>query len=282
VSLATFTLSAFGDEVSSDVHEQLRVLRQLGIGYLELRSAWGKNVLQMDDAEVDQVCLECRETGVAVSCIGSPIGKSPLAAPVEQEVANLSRMFQIADKVSTRLIRVFSFYPPDTSSNAGYDEFVTEAAERLARLTDMAKRDAFTLLLENEKEIVGDVPERCQAIVRRVGSPHLRFLWDPANFVQVGTARPTERGWPLLGQDVRYVHAKDSLLSDGSVVPAGDGDGQVSELLALLKEDGYRGFISVEPHLEGGSDSMGRAVASIRRLLVEGGCTEADEPGAGL
>ena len=37
---ARFTLSAFGDEIAEDVDEQLAVLNDLGIRYLELRSAW--------------------------------------------------------------------------------------------------------------------------------------------------------------------------------------------------------------------------------------------------
>ena len=35
---ARFTLSAFGDEIADDVDEQLRVLDELDIGFLELRS----------------------------------------------------------------------------------------------------------------------------------------------------------------------------------------------------------------------------------------------------
>jgi len=98
--------------------------------------------------------------------------------------------------------------------------------------------------------------------------------------VQVGVAKTTEQDWSLLGQYVHYVHVKDALLADGSVTPAWEGNGQVRELLSRLRECGYRGFLSVEPHLEGGPDSMERAVTLIRRLLVEGGCTEADVPGA--
>lgn len=73
--------------------------------------------------------------------------------------------------------------------------------------------------------------------------------------------------------------AINELLANGSVTPAGEGDGQFRELLLRLGECGYRGFLSVEPHLEGGSDSMERVVTSIRRLLVEGGYTETDVPG---
>ncbi len=35
-------------------------------------------------------------------------------------------------------MRLFSFYPPDTSTNERYDEYVATAIERLQTLTDMA------------------------------------------------------------------------------------------------------------------------------------------------
>ena len=40
------------------------------------------------------------------------------------------------------------------------------------------------------------------------------------------------------------------------VLPAGVGDGQVRELVAALKADGYEGFFSIEPHL-GDFDAFG-------------------------
>ena len=275
MSSVNFTLSAFGDEIADDLQEQLRVLRELRIGYLELRAAWGENVLHLDDDQVTRVRKTCADYGIAISCIGSPVGKSPIVAPLEQEIANLTRIFQIAEAVSTRRVRVFSFYPPDTRSNARYDEYVAEAAARLGRLADLARREGFLLLLENEKEIVGDTPERCHAILSAIDSPALRFLWDPANFVQVGVAQPTGRGWPLLGAYVAYVHVKDALLADGSVRAAGEGDGQVSELLSRLCESGYQGFLALEPHLAiagpssgfSGVTGMTYAVEKLRQLM---------------
>ena len=40
------------------------------------------------------------------------------------------------------------------------------------------------------------------------------------------------------------------------MLPAGEGDGQVRELVAALKRDGYEGFFSIEPHL-GQFDAFG-------------------------
>jgi sugar phosphate isomerase/epimerase len=281
-STASFTISAFGDEIAADPAQQLDVLRELRVGFLELRGAWGTNVLHMDDAQVATIRRLCAERNMAVSCIGSPIGKSPLTDPIEKEAMNLRRIFQIAEVVGTHYIRVFSFYPPDTSTNAEYDQYVGEAASRLAHLAAIAQREGFTLLLENEKEIVGDTLARCHALVSGVDSPHLRFLWDPANFVQVSEARPTDEGWSLLGVYVSYVHIKDAVLDDGSIRPAGEGDGQVDALLRQLRDAGYQGVLALEPHLDvaghsggfSGADGMRRAVRALRGLMAEAGCEE--------
>lgn len=44
------------------------------------------------------------------------------------------------------------------------------------------------------------------------------------------------------------MHIKDAL-GNGDVVPAGFGIGNVKEVLSELKQDGYKGFLSLEPHL---------------------------------
>jgi len=282
---AKFVLSAFGDEIADDLQDQLQTLCQLRIGYLELRGAWGKNVLYLDDDDVAAVQQVCARHGVAVSCIGSPVGKSPIADPLEREVSNLTRIFQVAEAVGTRNVRIFSFYPPHSGSNERYDEYVQEATSRLAQLTDLARQEGFTLMLENEKGIVGDTLERCQAILSAIDSPHIRFAWDPANFVQVGVVQPTNRGWSLLGPYVGHVHVKDALLPDGSIRPAGEGDGQVGELLTRLLEAGYQGFLALEPHLAiaghssgfSGVSGMTRAAKALRQLMAKHGCKEAQK-----
>lgn len=282
MSHALFTLSAFGDEIAEDLDEQLRLLRELHIGHLELRAAWGKNILRFDDDDVTRVRRTCADYGIAVSCLGSPIGKSPIVEPIETELDNLARIFQIGETLDCRRVRIFSFYPPDTSSNLRYDEYLEEAISRLARLTEMAQRAGFMLLLENEKGIVGDTLARCYKLVHTVASPHLRFLWDPANFVQENEVQVTERGWPLLGEYTAHVHIKDAHLADGSVCAAGEGDGQVEELLVRLRDAGYQGFLALEPHLAiaghssgfSGASGMTCAVQALRNLMARAGCTE--------
>src|SRR4030095_15126580 len=104
------------------------------------------------------------------------------------------------------------------------------------------------LVHENEKDIYGDTPERCLDIIESVGSPNLRVASDAANFVQVGV-RPCTEGYASLRPHLEYMQIKDALLADGTVTVAGDGDGQLVETIRALREDGFDGFFSLEPHL---------------------------------
>lgn len=278
-----FTISAFGDEIADDLETQVRILNELDIPGLDVRGVWGKNVLHLDDDEAVKVKQICDDHEITIPCIGSPVGKSPLANPLENELKNLSRLYQIADIFNTRSIRIFSFYPEDTSTNAHYDGHVDEVIERLTTLAESAQRHGFVLQLENEKEIVGDTVARCQTIMEGIPNDHLRFLWDPANFVQVGEANVTEDGWPVLSKHIGYVHIKDALVADGTVKPAGEGDGQVAELLTNLRDSGYNSVLSLEPHLKvaghssgfSGAGGMQLAVESLRKVMAATGCEEA-------
>lgn len=281
---ATFRLSAFGDEISADLAEQLKALTDLKVHGLDLRGAWGTNVAKMSDEDVARVNQVCAQYGVKIACLGSPVGKSPLVNPPDFERGQLSRLMEIGRQVGTRTIRIFSFYPPDMSSNALYDQHVPAAAERLAELAAMAEKEGFVLVLEDEKGIIGDTPARCQALLQKVNSPALRFAWDPANFVQVGVDKPHSTGWAGLQPFVSYVHIKDAMLADGRVTPAGEGEGQLRELLASLVAMNYQGVLALEPHLKiaghstgfSGVEGMTIAVKALRKLMAETGCQEVE------
>ena len=267
-----FTLSAFGDEIDADLATQLDVLLSEGVHHLELRAAWGKNVLDLDAGELQRARALLDERGFTVSAIGSPIGKSHLDHRREFEVERLERAVRAADVLGTRLIRIFSFYLPTPEP----ERYTDEVLARMTLLARRAEAEGVVLLHENEKEIYGDVPSRCAAILAAANSPALRNAFDPANYVQCGV-RPMDEAWPLLADATTHIHIKDAVFADGSVRPAGEGDGQVPELLAALVQRGYEGFVVLEPHLQiagpsggySGEAGMRVAVRALRRLLVE-------------
>ncbi len=271
-------ISAFGDEAALDFEDQLRALQRLRIPLIDVRAAWGVNCSQFSDDHCARISQLCAAYEIAVSCMGSPIGKSPIEAPIGIESEVLKRIGDIARQLGTRNIRIFSFYP----AGENYAAAMAASIERLSILTEIAAANDLLLLLENEKGVVGDLPEKCLEIMRAIDSPYFRFIWDPANFVQCGAAKHVDAFWDDLGPSIGYIHIKDSRLADKSVTVAGAGDGQVKELLTRLKASGYTGVLSLEPHLLearhssgfSGEEGMAQAVGALRQLMAEAGIDE--------
>jgi sugar phosphate isomerase/epimerase len=269
----TVVLSGFADEISPDLDEQLAVLRGESISHLELRSVWSTNVADLDDAQVARLRRQLDESGVQVSAIGSPIGKTGIDAPFEPERERLRRVADVAAELGTTIVRVFSFFIPQGRNPQGYR---TEVIDRMAALAALAAERGLVLAHENEKEIYGDRPERCADIITTVDSPALRATFDAANFVQCGV-HPHSEAYDLLRPYLSYVQIKDALSATGEVVPAGQGDGQVRETLAALRDSGFTGYLSLEPHLVmagrfggfSGPDGFRIAARSLKDLLAD-------------
>ncbi len=244
-STATWTLSGFGDEIDPDPAVQAAVMLSLGASHIEVRSAWGVNVVELDDDQVGRLKEILDGAALRVSAVASPIGKVDVALPADHEVARLRRVIEVAKVLDTRYIRVFSYFRAAGQSPEDIREAVIE---RMKLLAAEAAKSGVVLLHENEKEIYGDTPERVLDLLESVDSPNLRAAWDNANFVQVGV-RPYTDAYAMLRPYLEYLQVKDAIASTGEVVPTGAGDGELMQTLTALRDDGYTGFASLEPHL---------------------------------
>lgn len=240
-----WTLSGFSDEISPDFAEQCALVAELGLTHLELRSAWGTNVLDLDADQLARASALLAQHDLAVSSIGSPIGKIGIGDDFGPHLERARHAVEVAHHFGAPYVRIFSFFVP---AGVDPDSVRDEVLRRMSALAEVAAEGDVVLLHENEKEIYGDIPRRCLDVVESVGSPYLRLAWDAANFVQVGV-RPFTEGYALLRPHLEYVQIKDALLADGEVVPAGRGDGEVAETMRALHADGFDGFFSLEPHL---------------------------------
>ncbi len=265
-----FELTGFADEISPDLEVQLDVLASLNIRYLELRGVWGKNVLELTDAEVARVKALLAQRGIRVSAIGSPIGKIGIEEPMEPHLEQFWRALDLAEELEAPYIRMFSFFVPEGQADAHRDEVM----RRLSLLLDDAAGRPVVLLHENESHIYGDIPRRCLDIHQTLNVPQLRMTFDPANFV-MNDVHPFDDAFLMLVDWIEYLHIKDGVMAEKRVVPAGEGDGQVKEVLAALAARGYDGFASLEPHLAhagtfqgfSGPELFGVAAAALRKLI---------------
>ena len=268
-------LSGFADEIDPDLQTQCDVMTQLGISYVEFRSAWDINVLDLSDEQVEEAAKILAANNLSVSSIGSPIGKINIEDDFDAHVVRMERALTVARKLKAPYIRVFSFFlRPDQAPEAHRDEVI----RRMRVLAEMAQTAGVVLLHENEKEIFGDIPERVLDIVESVNLPSLKLAWDAANYVQVGVTPFTE-AYPILRPHTVYIQIKDALIDTGEVVPAGQGDGQLRATVKALAADGFDGFFSMEPHLGSahhlggfsGPENFIRATTAFTSILQEQG-----------
>ena len=251
-------LTGFADEISRDLDEQIALLNQLGLRYVELRSAWGTKVLDLSREQLEEARAKLDAAGIQVSSVGSDIGKIQITDPFEDHLMRAHHAVEVARFLGTPYIRMFSFFMPEGEDPADHRDDVMDRTRAFVRL---AEAGGVTMLHENEKDIYGDVPERVVDLVTTMDSPNYRAIFDPANYVQCGL-RPVDEAYPLVRQYTDYIHIKDASATEvdarglNKVLPAGVGDGQVRELVAALKADGYEGFFSIEPHL-GDFDAFG-------------------------
>ena len=274
-----WTLSGFADEIDPDLQTQCDVLAGLGIRYVEFRSAWDVNVLDLDDDQVDEVVRILAANDLSVSSIGSPIGKINIEDDFDAHVTRMERALAVAKRLNAPYIRVFSFFLRADQPPADYRD---EVIRRMRILAEMAQAAGVVLLHENEKEIFGDIPERVLDIVESVNLPSLKLAWDAANYVQVGVT-PFTNAYPLLRPHTVYIQIKDAVMGTGEVVPAGQGDGQLALTIEALAADGFDGFFSMEPHLGSahhlggfsGPDNFIRATKAFTGILQEQGITYA-------
>lgn len=241
--MAQFMISAFADEIDMDLSVQMEVLKQHDIHYIEMRGVNGKNVSQLTLEEARAIKVQLDKEGFSISAVGSPIGKIKMTDDFDEEKIKFVHTLEIAKILETKYIRMFSFFMPEGEDANSYRE---EVLSRWKVYVELAKNRGIVLLHENEKGIYGDTKERCKDLLDSLGCEYMRATFDPANFVQVG--EDCEKAFELLKEDVVYMHIKDAL-ADGQVVPVGYGIGEVESILRQLKEAGYNGFLSLEPHL---------------------------------
>lgn len=250
-------LSAFADEISPDLDEQIAVLQSENIRYLDLRGVWNTNVLDLSDEQVTEIKRTLDERGIGVAAIGSPLGKVSIDSPSDEHLRRVERAIALAQRFETPYIRIFSFYPPAAANGQSVDPatYRDEALARLRAMTARAREVGLTLLHENEKDIYGDSIDRCVDLMRGIDDPHFQAIFDPANFIQCQQT-PYPDGYDALRPWIHYMHVKDAR-PDGGVTPAGEGAARWPELLRRLRDDGFDGFFSLEPHLAAGGRFQG-------------------------
>jgi len=290
--MAIFYLSAFADEASSKLSEQIDALIRNGIKYIEPRKIDGVTITDMSDDEIATVKQALDAAGIKVNSLGSPIGKYPIDADFAPHLEKTARAIQIAKMLGTDYIRMFSFFTKQDELSIYRDEVM----KRLTEMSELANREGVTLCHENESAIYGQMPKEVADILDSV--PKLGGIFDPANYRMNG-ADPIE-GINATLKNFKYMHIKDAIYDEQMIVPAGEGEGKIADVIDIINDkiDG-KVYLTLEPHLhifdaykdidehelkgkytfKSNAEAFDFAVRSLKALLTERGYTEGEDKG---
>ena len=231
-----FELAAFADEADSSIDGQIKAMKENSISLLEIRGVDGQNIADISKAKAKEVRAKLDDAGLEVWSLGSPFGKIDINDDFASHLDKFKRSLETGEILGAKKIRLFSFYGTTEEPQKYFDKVI----QNLQAFLDAARGSGIMLCHENEKGIYGDIATRCLEIHKTL--PELKAIFDPANFIQSG--QDTKEAWELLAPYVEYMHIKDAK-ADGSVVPAGKGEGNLPYIL-----DRYKGrVLTIEPHL---------------------------------
>jgi sugar phosphate isomerase/epimerase len=264
-----FELGILSDEVSSDFARSCELIKSWGLSHVELRTLWGKNILELSGEEIEQALVILARYELQVSALASPIFKSPLdgspkevtadfslagAEGFEAQLSLLERACGLCKPFRTCNVRVFTFWRQDWS-----EELVRQIGANLLQAADVAKDYDVRLVVENEPVCnvrqgweMGELFARVKAEASPQALEHLAILWDPGNALYAGEEAPYPDGYRMLcGHKVAHLHLKDVLFDEEGkphCVPLGSGKLDVIGQLRHLAKDGYGGVVVLEPH----------------------------------
>jgi sugar phosphate isomerase/epimerase len=217
-------IAGITDEFSPDLEAAVEPMARIGMTGAELRVVWGKNIMDLSDAELDRAKQILDAKGLRVISIASPMLKCvlPGAPPVDERFQHdifaskhtyddqprlADRAVAIAHRMDARIIRVFSYWRTVEPEKC-FDGVVAA----LRGLADKAAKEDLTIGLENEHACNIATAAESARVLAAVDHPSLKLVWDPANAYVSG-----EAPYP----------------------------------------DGYRGYVSLETHWPGpGGDKM--------------------------
>jgi len=290
-------LSGFADEgpVSKRAEEQFTMMRALGLANYTIRfidvGNGVKNAMELTRTEVKKLQKLHAEYGMAVSSIGSPIGKVKLLnqedgtqnryVPFKQYLRkDVQRAIDLALAFDTKLIRGFSYYHPH-----GEDawDYLDQAAEQLAEIVERCAKAGVVYGLEVESDLIGADGQTLAALCKKIGSPYTCIIMDVGNMESIGhspdsvfeqyTAAKPGLGWiHIKGFNAprnRGMLSKAARRGLTRFIPVDRGDaghemvlrdfrGLVPGIQRRFKKIGVPGvYIDLEPHVKGGGQFGG-------------------------
>lgn len=289
-SKSPFRIAVITDEISPDFDHACHVASQdFGMHWVELRSMWGKNMMDLTGDQIADAQKILARYDLQVTDIASPLFKTDWpGAPrstygskgdlhgaaettFKEQDGILEKSIALAKQFKTEKVRCFDFWRLDDVApyRSAIDDKLREAAEKSAKA-------GILLVLENEFECNTATGREAARTLGAIKSRSLALNWDPANAVMRGEMDAYPAAWEMLPKDrIHHCHVKNAEKNDaGKVVwsPTGTGVIDWAGQFRALKKSGFRDAVSLETHWHGAAtpeESSRVSWAGMKKALAD-------------
>jgi sugar phosphate isomerase/epimerase len=285
-SHSPFRISVINDEISQDFGHACEIAaHEFGMGWIELRGMWKKNICNLDEKEVAEARRILEKYQLKVTDIASPLFKvdwpgAPKSKFSEsksfgadfswkQQDEVLDRAIEMAKVFQTDRVRCFDFWRLE--DQAPYRSAINE---KLRDAVGKAEKNGIILVLENESACNTATGAEAAQVLSAVRTPSFMLNWDPGNAAAAGET-PFPDGYNLLPKDrIGHCHCKDTVKKGKKYdwAPMGGGIIDWAGQFKALKRDGYHFAVSLETHWGGGGSpeqSSRQSWAGMKKLLQQ-------------
>ncbi len=281
---STFRVSVINDEISQDFGHVCEVAsRDFGMGWIELRGMWKKNIVSLDGNQVAEAKRILEKNQLKVTDIASPLFKvdwpgAPKSKFSEAKSFNAAFDWKQQDEVLDRAIEMAKAFNPDRVRCFDFWRLEDQAPyrdamnDKLREAAEKAGKKGIILVLENEPACNTATGAEAAKVLTAVQSPSLMLNWDPGNAAASGEI-PYPDGYKLLPKDrIGHCHCKDVVKKGKKSNWAPMGGGLIDWVgqFRALKQDGYHLAVSLETHWNGGGspeESTRKSWAGMKKLL---------------
>jgi sugar phosphate isomerase/epimerase len=269
-------LGIVADEIARDFRKAVGVGKSLGIDCYEVRNLTTGRVPLCDPAEIRWIEQAGERQEVEITAISPGLFKyTEDGAAFAREMAEVyPRAADLAHRWKLPGLIVFGFHKPGaTEANPAADGPPPSGiADWLAQAGERASADGLLLLIEPEPICWCDTARRTAEWIERSGAASLRINYDPGNVAWLENRDPLDE-FDAAAPWIANVHIKDLRpLARGPAqpewVPAGEGMIDYSAHFAALQRIGYRGPISLEPHIDGAPETIRRCKTAVEKIAA--------------
>jgi sugar phosphate isomerase/epimerase len=272
-------LGIVADEIDRNFAHAVAIGTKLGLCRYEIRNLLSGRAPMCDLAEMRQVEEIAENEGVEITALSPGLFKyaGDEAAFVREMTGVYPRAAEWAHRWKLPGLITFGFHKPGaTEENVATLPRQTvplKVVEWFARAGERAAADGLLLMIEPEPICWADTARVTAEVIQLSGSTGLRINYDPGNVAWLEQRDPIDEfevasGW------IANVHVKDLLPAAPGAgrpefVPAGQGMIDFRAHFALLRRSGYDGPVSLEPHMDGRSETIRRCIAGALACAME-------------